>query len=371
MVSILAAHHASNAGMLSVNVALAQILEDTGASGHFLNMAAHGALFEGRLRYRNYLEERILPDEERILGWGDFIHAPIWAQSGLRQQNRKLHGLSAEETMEAWYRLYMLDGIRASKVATFGSTLYTNRARDYEDWRYRNALGTLVDRADLTAFRDPVSVAQLDLHLDRRVTLGLDCAFLLDSGPFIEPSTVPTGLRPGHYIASFFARSGREAEQDAFTKQLARQAGIPIVRLSWFDCVDEATFCKQLSTLNNARYCVTDTYHLAVNALRDGIPTLCMAKSGKADRPIDDEKKRILLHGLGLGDYLINLDPLCADIFDADNSAQSQALEELVVNALDTLNSEEAETTGAAIRNRAAHWRNWLAAWLRGENPDV
>ncbi len=312
MVAVLAAYHGNNPGMLSTNLALTQLLGSNGQNAVFLNLETDEDRFGGRVRYRNVLKAPDLFRQDTVVGWGDFIHCLGWARRELAAQVMRRSGETADAAVEAWYRLYMLEGVSVDRVLSFGSTLYTNRLSAYQDPRYRAALSALADRADLLAFRDPISVAQVTGLLGLNAELGCDCAFLLDSDPLIGDLTLPEQLTPGRYIVVGFARSGMAAEQTRLAQAVAGQMGLPVISMRWLSMKNDQEFRTALALLRNAALCISDVYHACVSGLREGVPVLGVARSGDASWTLDDEKKRILFLSLGLGDWLVDLDEAIA-----------------------------------------------------------
>lgn len=345
---VLAAHHDKNAGMLSANLALAQILGDRADRSVFLNLASDKDAYGGVLRYRNFQRSPEALYAGQIVGWGDFIHAMSWAENGLSMKLAKTVGLTKAETIDAWYRLYMLEGIETKEPVSFGSTLYTNRLQDYADTRYAAALRAWAGQASLFAFRDPASVAQLKTVMDMKVELALDCAFLLDSDAVIATAPSPD-LTPKSYIVESFGRSGMAAEQRALVRTLARKKHLSVVTLPWLQMTDEAAFPSWLAVLRGAAFCVTDIYHLSVNALRDGVPVLCTMRPGSGDRPVDDEKKRLLFQSLGLCDRLVDLTTLS---LVPNGPVGSETVDSLLAR----LDSIEAAAVQATLQGPVTRW---------------
>ena len=312
MVAVLAAYHGNNPGMLSTNLALTQLLASTNREAQFLNLEVDEDRFDGVLKYRNALKAPELLQRGTVVGWGDFIHCIGWARRELAAQVMHGNGSDRETAIEAWYRLYMLEGFDADRILSFGSTLYTNRLSAYQDSRYLAALSSLIDRARLFAFRDPVSVAQVGGVLGLKADLGCDCAFLLDSEPLIQGLQLPSELKPRRYIMAGFARSGLSGEQMTLANAIAKQLGMPVVSVRWLAMKNDREFRTALAILRNAALCLSDVYHACVSGLREGVPVLCMARSGDGSWTLDDEKKRILFLSLGLGDWLVDLDELAA-----------------------------------------------------------
>ena len=358
MVAVLAAYHGNNPGMLSTNLALIQLLAPERSDAVFLNLEVNADRFDGVLRYRNAMAAPALLDGPMVIGWGDFIHCIGWARNELAAQVAQRGAAAPEAVVEAWYRVYMLEGANIDRVLSFGSTLYINRLSSYLEPRYRAALSSLSDRARLFAFRDPISVSQLHNALGPSAELGCDCAFLLDSGPLIQGLHLPQELVPGRYIVAGFARSWMAAEQMTLANALAKQMGMPVVSVRWLAMKNDQEFRMALAILRNAALCVSDVYHACVSGLREGVPVLCVTRAGDGSRTLDDEKKRILFLSLGLGDWLVDLDELVA-------IKRPRLYGELVAELVDRVGLDSA---GALLRSglhpMIDRWRSRLRAEL-------
>jgi hypothetical protein len=121
-----------------------------------------------------------------------------------------------------------------------------------------------------------------------------------------------SGYKSGGYICVAFSRSGYRSEQWEIARMMSHMLNLPIVELPWLNCPDEKSFLSCLKILKNSACCVTDIYHLCVNALRECVPVLCSSKADFPRHTLNDEKKRQLLISMGLRDWLIDIEEYAA-----------------------------------------------------------
>jgi hypothetical protein len=86
----------------------------------------------------------------------------------------------------------------------------------------------------------------------------------------------------------------------------------------------EESFYTQLAVLRSADYCITDIYHMAINALREGVPVLLYSRMNGGRGTLGDGKKLIMMQGYGLSEYVLDVD----EIISAKNPKVKAALVE-------------------------------------------
>ncbi|WP_435736842.1 hypothetical protein V5D56_19065 [Cellulosimicrobium sp. PMB13] len=275
------------------------------------------------LVYRNLrgrLDEFL--DADAVVYWGDFLHMAFYLEANVDTLSRRMGITSRAQAREIADRTLLLAGQSddvLARVMSFGTTLSFNTADDYRS-DYGDALRSFAGRAHRVWFRDTYSawIAQLAGANAGASAKGVDAAFLLPPGP-----SVPSSGRLG----VFFGRSALSPETLA---RLGRQLATSLdLRPRWIPWGHEPAFwpvadrrrfrlawpgleLEELSVglgtrLRHARavvartpaehtarlpfdglvarvaacdVVVTDTYHLAVNAWRLGIPAVCVV-----DRP--------------------------------------------------------------------------------------
>ncbi|ROR29624.1 polysaccharide pyruvyl transferase family protein [Inmirania thermothiophila] len=263
---------------------------------------------------------------DAILYWGDFLHADTYIERDLAAR-LIAHGLasSRDEARSLAYRHHLLEGAPRAmkeKVLVFGGTLITNDIRSRGGRRYTEALQELLASARGVWFRDPFSAAYAAPLRPGRQTLGVDPAFLLGSDGWGNWAPPREGPRTGG-VALFCGRNRSAWPVHFLARGLARRLREPLTWIHWFPPnrnrygaffrltgfhrgyrprpVEEI-----LSDLARYRCIVTDTYHLCVNAWRQGVPAICVGRG--ADRnvgTVSDGKKRALYALYGAMDFYV------------------------------------------------------------------
>ncbi|MDN2578990.1 polysaccharide pyruvyl transferase family protein [Aquibium sp. ELW1220] len=233
---------------------------------------------------------------DRILFWGDFLH---WKNYVLRDVAPRMVRSGAADcsaaVVDAWYQRLMLEGREdlQRKSIVFGSTIYALTATDLADGRYVAALSSLYANARLVRLRDVMSAGfAAQLVGDGRDYLGCDCAF------FLKRREITVGDRPapsGEVVVAF-GRSGSTMLYRGFTERIAEMAGRRTLDLGWLDRTAPLEIDHRIDVVRNAAFVVTDIYHVAVTAMREGTPLLCFARGTAAtDSTLSDKKKEILM----------------------------------------------------------------------------
>lgn len=290
----------SNPGMITVDRAVVDVLQDAGIECDidFFCLEKAFTLDLGYLAidYNHLDRADRLDGYDRILFWGDFLH---WKNYVLRdvvpRMTRSGAANSPSAVVDAWYQRIMLEG-RADlqrKSIIFGSTVYALTATDLADDRYAAALSALYANARLVRLRDVMSAGFAAQFVgDGRDYLGCDCAFFLKRR---DGSAANDGARSGH-IAFAFGRSGSTVLYKGFTDLLAGMAERRTLDLGWLGQTRPLEIDHKLLDIRNAAFVVTDIYHVAVTAMREGIPLLCFARGTAAtDTTLADKKKEILM----------------------------------------------------------------------------
>lgn len=73
------------------------------------------------------------------------------------------------------------------------------------------------------------------------------------------------------------------------------------VNVGWLWPDEDSSFgklAKKLNVVNSCKLIVTDTYHLAVNSLREGVPVICIGLGAEPPMRTLSEKKKELLFGM-------------------------------------------------------------------------
>jgi hypothetical protein len=269
---------------------------------------------------RGHLDEVL--DADCVVYWGDFLHMAVYQRQTADVLTRRMNAYaSAEQAEEVTAQHLLLRGQPAetlSRVLSYGTTLSLNTPADYAG-TYGSDLEAFLSRTQRVWHRDLYSsqVAALARMSHRDVTKGVDAAFLLDVGDprdrnselgvFIgrsdlrpepvarfgselakrldlRPKWIPWGYEPAFWPMAHRRRfrvawpglehhSARPTfpQRQATYLAAARGADTPEERCSTRQLIDQIATCQ---------FVLTDTYHLAVNAWREGTPAVCVI-----DRP--------------------------------------------------------------------------------------
>ena len=302
-----------NPGMISVNEAFGSWLRNVDlpveAEHYALGVRAE---FDGALRPQELHGnlDRAL-DAERVLFWGDWLQTTRFHESIVRgfpngfDPATTASGVTATEQVRRHLILSGQPDDVLQRVGIVGSTTALNSAQDFLDDAYQHDLERLFGQAAFVLMRDPISVvhAQAIRTATGDACQGFDCAFLLDAPALIGDAEPPTS-RP--YVATYFGRNLATLGHEAFAQALAGAAGAEVMALPWLKGranrpgQPRRTFQRAwhkllrvgpkhasgpgytpldelLAAVRGARFVVTDTYHLAVNAWNLGVPAVMVA----------------------------------------------------------------------------------------------
>lgn len=258
---------------------------------------------------------------EHVVFWGDFMHMAVYQQQTVDVLARRIGLCSREEAEELVARSLLLRGVdedALGRVLSYGSTLGMNTPNDY-----RSVYGRDLERFARGVrgiwCRDPYS-AQVVRGLrgpDRGSAQALDAAFLLhdgvqlgggglgvfigrsDANPMtvgtfgrrlsrrldLTPRWIPWGEAPAFWPVDAGRRfrtawPALELEQkapssaDLLRTRYATLRGIPKTASARPPVKD------LIHGLGDYDVILTDTYHLAINAWAQGVPTICLVDHG-------------------------------------------------------------------------------------------
>ncbi len=327
-----------NPGMLSVELAFERMLARSGLDFDVVRYCLEDqpelTLPVGKVGFRSlrrHFEEALAA--ERILFWGDFLHAWNYHVYDVLPEIRRDPAFATEiqnlpdRDVVAWLRRFFLLTKAPDEVLrrtlSFGTTLLGDHAlvgaidAGYEDDLRRFASGC----AGIW-MRDIVSALRIGHFCADygRSHLGVDCALLLRREDWAVV-TADAKLQPsGPYAAVHFGRTTMHhgATVD-FARRLCGRLNLSPVWLSWLHA--NPTYFKQfrstfpeldgsmpqdppypdlIGAMLGAKLVVTDTYHLSILAWRAGIPVICIGAGAElAVRTLSDKKKEIfhLMYG--------------------------------------------------------------------------
>lgn len=339
-IAVICAYNPANAGMYSVDLAASAYL--SGRDCDFDLFVAHfrcdrAARIANRLRlyrltrpqttahgmrYRLYFDPAQLSEYSHVVFWGDFTNNPVYGDRDFTNWDRRYtYSRSRPAAMARWKTLYALTGGKpAARVVSAGQ----NFQNDYHAYGqdFGDVFASLGAHFDHILPRDPHSLTNLsgmlgaDAHA--RVEQGIDCAFLLDS----DAAPADTGTFCYH-----FARSGFE-DVDGLVRAVQAATGLRPVHLAeWFrlpDATADAAFTRMRQEMLGARFVLTDTYHVCVNALTLGVPTYCVGRAAAGQvGTLGDFKKKVLFDMMGAQAFHFAHDPETTEAAFFDHVTQA------------------------------------------------
>jgi len=290
---------------------------------------------------------------DSVVYWGDFQHGfdyvnqtAVRAKSVAAKQNIRI---TAEESEDNSIDYFLLtDEQRADSsldVAMFGGTLFQNRLSDYLDSSYTSKLFELYGKAKFVRMRDPYSSSKVaEMRGDYESSfLGVDAAFLNRPEELLalQQSGSEAMQQFEGSVGVFFGRSSRRfpwvstarfilgmskrLKTDVCWIDWGRHSGgllSPILKLlRWLlpgmkqiGSEVEWTSGDVLESIKRSSVIITDTYHLAINAMILNIPCVCIFDpSPNSERDanmgyhVSWRDKRVLLYLTSeLSDFLVS-----------------------------------------------------------------
>ncbi len=171
----------------------------------------------------------------------------------------------------------------------------------------QTSLRQFVRRSTAVVVRDPASFERLSdtTDADPHVSLGFDCASLMRS-------RAPAQWR-GPYFAYSFGRSLTPENASELVLRLERQTGLRGVPVQWLGRTwpkrfTHARFLANLALMRHARFCLTDTYHYALNSMSQGSLPVCIVRDEPAvASTLNELKKTSLLRMVGLDHAVMHI----------------------------------------------------------------
>jgi hypothetical protein len=312
-----------NTGMFSSDLALRSFLArhnieaelTTFSIGPDLTIPRHGAE-GGQLTYHSLSRWEQLSNFDRIVFWGDFLHSRrLHLQDMPWMTQNSAMSISPEELDERVFSGLLLEAAPDAvleKTICFGGTIYINSLADAGDRRYTAALTRLFSTARLVLMRDPVSAALAAHYGAMGAALGVDCALLLQ--PFGALDWTHNGSASKAIGFSFGRGPAKRKSTTRLMHQLVEGLGrhlqladrVPLEWLRANEAAPLADLVGKLEKMHRSAVIVTDTYHCAVNAWREGVPAICIGMG--AEHPagtLADKKKELFLGMFGATDYYV------------------------------------------------------------------
>jgi polysaccharide pyruvyl transferase WcaK-like protein len=290
----------SNPGMVSVDLAVESVktrLDSNTVVDRFC--AWRGFEKQGLipLNYRCYSSVDQLQSYDLIVFWGDFLHWRGYAYKDFLNRGRgKIKDFDDQDIIDQWYQLYLFENQPELQQRTIvvGGTFYAMGVEDIADQRYILALANLYKNAKLTLMRDLASanfVSQL-INNDRS-NFGCDCAALLEVDHLLDyDSSIDQSC-----VTYALGRSGHGIKLKKLVNAVADQLQATAVDLNWLEKgVGVDRTLDKITQIKHSRVVITDIYHCAITAWREGVPVICIGQGANRVTGTLSDKKKELLH---------------------------------------------------------------------------
>ena len=332
-------------------------------------------------------DESTAQSGDLVLSWGDFqLGYDYQIQSAKRYQQIKGYAgetVSSKDAIDWCYKTFLMENRLENTgidVGSFGTTLFQNGMADWCDERYRPAIDRYLSQAKILGFRDPYSAWSSARFRDASsgAFWGSDAAFLNSPEELstVEASGYSDQIS-SNTIGLYIGRSTRNTSVwglSRLVKKMSKRLGcgqiwIPWNRfsggrlfkriprsLNWFlpsltriPAEEKIMAGDILQTMAKCRLIVTDTYHVAVNAICLGIPVLCIYEASPASerdanmgyRKSWRDKRALLFTSTNQSDLL-----MCSD--DLKSVKHTNAKIEHVASLVDNTQ---------VLQN----WRDWIS----------
>jgi len=341
-IALICAHPAgTNTGMVSVDFAFEYLINRFLQSHEIVRFCSWRHLqFESKdsMTYHRLYDIGQLENFDRIIYWGDFLHWLGYAKHDWHSKSKVLTpDLSDNEIQDLWYQLYLLENRPdlQSKTIVFGSTIYGLHADELSDIRYRQALTSLYKNAIACYMRDIVSAHYVQqLVPEKTQTFGCDCALLLESNEFVTGYGFANNRNP--YMVYSFVRSKANEQLIKFANSMADSQGLDAVDLSWLTKgAGIQTLFEKVNLIQQSQFVITDTYHCAVNAIRERKPTICFSRGAQhVHTSVSDKKKEFFFKQIFGERRHLFVETLL------DNLESQKSYELYVANQIESINNQ-------------------------------
>ncbi|MBY0468225.1 MAG: polysaccharide pyruvyl transferase family protein [Burkholderiaceae bacterium] len=307
-IAVICAHNRRNSGMYSVDRAARQFFDQLGLA-HDLFVTQQSSRV-GALRYRLVRDLDELCGYDTVVYWGDFLNNPMWGQADYAVRDVARHGVeNLNQAFDHWRRLYLPDDSAlpaSTRVLALGGC-FIGMEHALSDPSVKASLQRFTKRSTAVVVRDPASFELLSAATgaDPRVSLGFDCASLMRT-------RAPAQWR-APYFAYSFGRALTPADASDLVQRVERATrlrGVPIQWLgrTWPKGFTHTRFSANLALMRHARFCLTDTYHFAMNSLSQGTFPVCIVRDEPATASTLNELKKIqLFRMVGLDHALMHI----------------------------------------------------------------
>lgn len=290
----------SNPGMISVDLAVESVRSRLD-SGTTIDRFCAWRGFEKQgvipLSYKCYDSLDQLQVYDLIVFWGDFLHWRGYAYTDFLSRGRgKMKNSTDQTIIDQWYRLYLLEDrpdLQHRTIVT-GGTFYAMSSEDVADQRYMSALISLYKNSKLTMMRDLASANFVSqLVNNSQSNFGCDCAAMLEVDDILHhDSTIDQSC-----ITYALGRSKFNIDPNRFVDSIADRLNTTTINLNWLQKgmgIDRTL--GKIAQIKQSRAVITDIYHCAITAWREGIPVICVGQGANRVTSTLSDKKKELLH---------------------------------------------------------------------------
>jgi polysaccharide pyruvyl transferase WcaK-like protein len=290
----------SNPGMVSVDLAVESVksrLDRTAEIDRFCAWRGFEKQGAVPLNYQCYSSVDQLQSYDLIVFWGDFLHWRGYAYKDFLTRGRgKIKDFDDQDLIDHWYQLYLFENqpYLQQRTIVVGGTFYAMSAEDVSDQRYMLALTNLYKNAKLALMRDLASanfVSQLTNN--NQSNFGCDCAALLEVDHLLDYDSSVDPL----CVSYALGRSGHGIKLKKLVNAVADRLDAIAVDLNWLEKgVGIDRTLHKIAQIKQSRVVITDIYHCAITAWREGIPVICIGQGANRVTSTLSDKKKELLH---------------------------------------------------------------------------
>ena len=313
--NVVTAYNPSNSGMYTVDLAAENFLARHGIAGNYLrahmNPWKNSTRF-GRQRFSRLKNPKQLLGKQPTLYWGDFTTSPLYGlQEFTRRDIERKHSRNSSEALERWLDLFLLSqsDVSTNKVLSFGQNFQSVNSvlSSLPPAQHKAIVDAYRSNFDTFLVRDPASAIEMAALVSgsrAEVIEGRDPAFLLDDAVEFPDALTSTALEE---FCFFFGRSSL-INVETLVERIESKTGLKAVKLAkWlklnkYDAHREVG--EMMEKIGGARFVITDTYHLCVNALRIGTPAISLAGDDEKQlSSLSDYKKKVLFESFEIEEF--------------------------------------------------------------------
>lgn len=266
-----------------------------------------------RIKHEIYHSTAQLDDFPVVLFWGDFINNPTYGANDFAHREAYWgREKSLEKSYEKWKNLFLLNGYnRHQKVFSISNNFQTlnSIASQFDAGELDSVKALYAKNFDHFFPRDTLSTALLKKFIPdqaSKITTGVDSAFLLNQKK-IYPEL--SNIQKSGTFAHLLTRSSYKNTESFIHKISGATRLKPRPISNWLKTNrfhPDHTYKAALKTLQSSEFVITDTYHLAINAINLGIPTIGIGLyQTEQINTCADFKKRVLFEDLGIANFYI------------------------------------------------------------------